>query len=174
MTLYEFEGKIPRIGRDTYVSEHADIIGDVIIGDNCFIGPGARIRGDYGRIIIGSRVSIQENCILHAAPETKLVIGDSVNVGHGAILHHCRVGDRSIIGMGAIVSYGAEIGEECIIGEGCVVERNQKIPSRKIAVGIPARIIGDVEEEKLGWKGKKSYEMYSELAKRYLRGLKKL
>ena len=103
MALYEFEGKRPVIGSGSYVSETADIIGDVTIGERCYIGPGARIKGDYGSVRIGNETSIQENCIIHARPDEACQIGNKVTVGHGAILHNCTVHDGSIIGMGSIV-----------------------------------------------------------------------
>jgi carbonic anhydrase/acetyltransferase-like protein (isoleucine patch superfamily) len=174
MTLYEFEGKTPRIGKGTYISATADVIGDVIIGKRCYIAPGARIKGDYGAVRIGDETNVQENCIIHARPNEKTVIGSRVIVGHGSILHNCTLRNDAIIGMGAIVSDWAEIGEWAVIGEGCVVKQNQRIPAGKIAVGVPAKIIGEVTEEyKREWAGFKS--IYAELADtRYPNGLRKL
>lgn len=173
MAIYEFEGRVPKIGKGTYVSRTADVIGEVVIGDGCFIGPGARIKGDYGTVEIGMKTSIQENCILHARPKEKLTVGDYVTVGHGAILHNCTVKDYAVIGMGAIISDYAEVGEWSVIGEGCVVKQYQTIPPNKVAVGVPAKIRGDVNE-----KVKKELDnfkdIYVELANRYAVGLKKI
>lgn len=174
MTVYEFEGKLPKIGSGTYVSESAEVIGEVKIGKRCFIAPGAKIKGDYGKIRIGDETSVQENCIIHARPNEACTIGDRVTVGHGAILHNCRIGNSAVIGMGAIVSDWAELGEWSVVGEGAVVKQSQKIPANHIAVGVPAKLIGEVTEEfKAQWN--KFKDIYAELAeKRYPQGLKKM
>lgn len=166
MALYEFEGRKPVVGTGTYVSASADIVGDVTIGARCFIGPGAKIKGDYGKIIIGAETSVQENCVVHARPDDICTVGKRVNVGHGAILHNCTVKDYAVIGMGAIVSDFAVVGEWCAVGEGCVVKSGQEIPDGKACVGIPAKIIGDVTDDyKKLWSRYK--EIYVTLAERY-------
>lgn len=173
MAIYEFEGKIPKIGKGIYISKSAEIIGEVEIGEECYISPGAKIKGDYGKIKIGNRTSIQENCILHARPNDICTVGNYVNVGHGSILHNCTVKDYAVIGMGAIISDYAIVGEWCAIGEGCVVKQSQIIEDGKIAVGIPARIVGEVSEEyKKEWLAFKN--LYVDLARRYSVGLKKI
>ena len=110
MTIYEFEGKVPVIGKSSFVYPEATIIGDVTIGEGCYIGAGAVIRGDYGTIVIGDRTAIEENCTLHARPGEILTIGNDVTVGHAAILHNCTLDDSCIIGMGAMVSDFATAG----------------------------------------------------------------
>jgi len=166
MTLYRFDGKEPRIGERTYVSSSAEVIGDVEIGGQCYIGPGAKIRGDYGRIAIGNGTSIEENCVLHARPNEACEVGSLVTVGHGSILHNCTVKDYAIIGMGAIVSDYAIVGVWSVIGEGCVVKNNQVIEDRKVAVGVPARIAGEITDEYQNlWTKYKN--IYVELAKKY-------
>lgn len=166
MVLYRFEGKEPRIGEGTYVSQSAEIIGDVTIGKHCYIGPGAKIRGDYGSILIGNETSIEENCVLHARPNEICKVGNMVTVGHGSILHNCTVKDYSVIGMGAIVSDYAVVGVWSVVGEGCVVKNKQIVEDGKIVVGIPAKIVGEVSKEyqKL-WTGYKN--IYVKLALRY-------
>jgi len=169
MALYKFESKVPKIGKETYVAETADVIGDVVIGNKCYIGPGARIKGDYGSIRIGNETAIQENCILHARPDETCSVGKQANIGHGAILHNCTIKDGAIIGMGAIVSDWAVVDKNAIVAEGCVVKQHQVIPAGKIAVGVPAKIIGNRDKQWAQFKG-----IYVELAKRYLKGLKKI
>ena len=173
MAIYSFEEKAPRIGKSAYVHESAQIIGDVYIGGDCFIGAGAIIRGDYGAVIIGPRTAIEEGCLVHAAPLSACEIGNDVTVGHGAIVHCERIGDYATIGMGAILSIGSVIGEWCIIGEGSIVPIKRNIPSKKIAMGSPARITGDVTEnhQKMWELGK---QIYVDLCQRYKEGLKKL
>ncbi len=172
MALYEFEGKRPIIGAGSFVNESADVIGGVTIGEQCFIGAGARLRGDYGTIVIGNRTSVQENVVIHARDGERTVVGDNVQLGHGSILHNCTVKDNAVIGVGAIVSDYAVVGDWTIIGEGAVVRGD--IPEGAVAVGVPARVIGKVtDEQKREWLYYK--EKYAELASvRYPRGLKRI
>ncbi|MDH5783580.1 MAG: gamma carbonic anhydrase family protein [Candidatus Bathyarchaeota archaeon] len=166
MVLYRFEDKEPKIGERTYVSQSAEVIGDITIGKQCYIGPGAKIRGDYGSILIGNKTSIEENCVLHARPSQTCKVGNMVTVGHGSILHNCTVKDYAVIGMGAIVSDYAVVGVWSVVGEGCVVKNKQVIEDRKIVVGIPAKIVGEVSKgyQKL-WTSYKN--LYAELALKY-------
>jgi carbonic anhydrase/acetyltransferase-like protein (isoleucine patch superfamily) len=172
MALYEFEGKRPQIGENSYVADTADVIGEVIIGKGCFIGVGARVRGDYGSIRIGDQTSVQENVVIHARDGDKTVIGSRVQLGHGCILHNCTVKDQAVIGIGAILTDFSVVGEWAIIGEGAVVRG--EVPDGMIALGIPVRIIGQVtEKHKEEWRYYK--EKYAELAAvRYPRGLKRI
>ncbi|UCE73873.1 MAG: gamma carbonic anhydrase family protein [Methanomassiliicoccales archaeon] len=173
MAVFQFEDRIPRIGKETYIAESAEVIGKVMIGDHCYIGPGARLRGDYGTIEIGDYSIVEDNCVLHARPDDTCKIGEHVTVGHGAIVHNATIRDWAMIGMGSIVSDFAVVGEWSVIGEGAVVRNNQKIPDEKVAVGVPAKVIADVKEDyKELWMKYKG--MYTELAKRYPRGLKRL
>jgi carbonic anhydrase/acetyltransferase-like protein (isoleucine patch superfamily) len=166
MVVYRFEDKKPKIGKGTYISQSAEVIGNIIIGKQCYIGPGAKIRGDYGKIVVGNKTSIEENCILHARPNETCKVGDMVTVGHGSILHNCTVKNYAIIGMGAIISDYAVVGVWSVVGEGCVVKNNQVIQNQKIVVGVPAKIVGEVSDEyrKL-WTNYKN--IYVELAKKY-------
>jgi carbonic anhydrase/acetyltransferase-like protein (isoleucine patch superfamily) len=173
MALYEFEGKVPKIGKETYIAETTDVIGDVVIGNNCYIGPGARIKGDYGSIRIGNETSVQENCIIHVRPNEICHVGNQVTVGHGAILHNCTVQDGAIIGMGAIVSDWAIVEKNALVAEGAVVCQSQRIPEGNVAIGVPAKINGLVSERvKSEWHMYKT--VYVDLARRYRQGLKRI
>ena len=173
MTIHEFEGRIPSVASTAYVDEDAKVIGDVRIGAQCYIGAGARIRGDYGSIIIGDKTSVQENCILHARMNEKCAVGNYVQIGHGAILHNCTVKDYAVIGVGAIVSDYATVGVWSIVGEGAVVASGASIPDGKVAVGIPAKILRDVSDsDKRVWS--KYKDVYADLALRYPKGLRKI
>lgn len=173
MALYSFEDKVPRIGKSAFVHESAQIIGDVIISGECYVGAGAIIRGDYGAIIIGPRTAVEEGCIIHAPPLSACEIGSDVTIGHGAMIHGSKIGDSATIGMGAIVSIGAIIGEWSIVGEGCVVPIKQVIPAGKIVVGVPAREVGNItDEHKKMWDLGK--QIYVDLVERYKKGLSKL
>ncbi len=165
--LYIFDGRKPETGKDTYVSEHAIIIGDVKIGDRCYVGHGAVIRGDYCSIEIGSGTAVEEGVIIHAPPGRKCLIGESVTLGHGAIIHAGFVGSFSVIGMGAVLSLGAKVGEGAIVAEGCIVKMKQKIPDKVVVAGNPAKIIRQVEPQDIEYwtLGK---QIYIDLAKKYL------
>ncbi len=165
--IYEFDGRKPVIGRDSYVGESALVIGDVRIGDNCYIGHGAILRGDYGTIIVGDGTAVEEGVIVHASPDFTCNIGEKVTIGHGAIIHSERIGDLAVIGMGAVLSIMAEVGERAIVAEGAVVKMRQKIPAGVVAAGNPAKVVRDIEDrdEKLWAWGK---QLYIDLAKKYL------
>jgi carbonic anhydrase/acetyltransferase-like protein (isoleucine patch superfamily) len=167
MTIYEFENKKPSIGKGTFIYKSADVIGDVVIGKNCYIGPGARIRGDYGSISIGDCTAIEENVVIHARPSDITNIGNNVTIGHASIIHNATIHDWAVIGMGAIVSDWAEIGEWAVIAEGAVVKNKQKIQNKSIAVGIPAKVVSKVSlEYEKQWTEYK--EIYADLARKRL------
>ena len=166
MVLYRFENREPKVGEKTYVCQSAEVIGDVSIGSQCYIGPGAKIRADLGKIVIGNKTNIQDNCILHARPRELCKVGNMVTVGHGSILHTCTVKDFAIIGMGAIVSDYAVVGIWSVVAEGSVVKNTQVIDDRKIVVGIPAKIVSEVSNEyQEFWTRNKN--LYASLAWRY-------
>jgi len=145
----------------------------VTIGNECYITPGAVVKGDYGEIRIGDGVSVQDNAVVHARPGELTVIGNNVTLGHGCIVHNAVIKDETVIGMGAIVSDYAVVGQWAIIGEGAVIRQNFEVPDEKIAVGVPAKVIADVKtqhkEELTKFKA-----IYRDLAARYPVGLKKL
>jgi carbonic anhydrase/acetyltransferase-like protein (isoleucine patch superfamily) len=165
--LYRFDGKDPEIGQGTYVGEGALVIGDVKIGDDCYIGHGAILRGDYGSILIGPGTAIEEGAIIHAPPHEVSLIGERVTVGHGAIVHSAKIGDFSVIGMGAILSIRSEIGTNTIIAEGAVVRMRQVIPDDVVAGGNPARVLRKIMKRDTDyWDWGK--QLYIDLAKKYL------
>lgn len=166
-----FEGKTPEIGPGSYVHPSADVFGNVKIGAGCWIGPGARIRGDYGRIEIGDYTAVEDNCVIHARPGEQTTIGERVTLGHGCIVHNATIRDWAIIGMGAIVSDWAQVGEWAVIGEGTVVRQHQEIPRDRIAVGTPARLLNKAvtDDFKAQWTAFK--QVYVDLARRYPAGL---
>jgi len=165
MSIYEFENKRPIIGKGTFIYKSADIIGDVILGENCYVGPGARIRGDYGSIRIGNNTAVEENVIIHARPDEKTIIGDYVTIGHGAVIHNAVILDWAIIGMGSIVSDWAQIGRWAVVAEGALVKNKQIIPDKAITIGVPAKVVSKITEEyKKQWT--KYKKIYSNLAKK--------
>lgn len=172
--LYEFDGKNPVFGKETYISETAIVIGNVTIGDNCYIGHGAILRGDYGSIEIGSGTAVEEAVVIHAPPQKLCKIGERVTIGHGAIIHAASIGDLSVIGMGAVLSIYSEIGTNTIVAEGAVVKMRQVIHEDVVVGGNPARIIRKIATRDIEyWKMGK--ELYINLAKKYISlGMKRM
>ncbi len=166
MAVYQYGQKIPQIGRDSYISDSARVIGDVTIGDNCYIGHGAIVRGDYGKIIIGTGTAIEENAILHIRPDGILELEDRVTVGHGAIIHGKLIKSHAVIGIGSVLGFDVVIGVWSIVAEGCVVPQKTIIPDEKITGGVPFKIIGDVKQKhKDFWTYGK--QLYIDLAREY-------
>ena len=171
MTIASFEGKTPRIGESTYIHPSADVFGDVTIGKGCWIGPGARIRGDYGTIVIGDYSSVEDNCVVHARPGEQTTIGNWVTIGHGAVIHNVEmVHNYVIVGMGAVVSDWAIIGEWAVVGEGAVVRQRQEIPPGHIAVGVPAKVLEKTVDEEYKTQWTQFKKVYVDLARRYPTG----
>jgi len=153
--IRSFNGKTPRIAESAFISEAAYIVGDVEIGENSSVWPGAVIRGDFGSIRIGRNVSVQDGSVIHSgAPSTVAVdvtIGDEVHIGHSAVINCCRIGNNVLIGMNATVLDGAEVGNSCIIGAGCVVNEGMVIPDRSFVAGVPGEIRGEPSLRQLWW-----------------------
>lgn len=157
--LYRFDGRQPVVGKDVYIGDSAKVIGDVFIGDNCYIGHGAILRADHGRIEIGAGTAVEEGVIIHTPPGGMCRIGDRVTFGHGAMVHGESVGDKVVVGMGAILSLWSKVGEGAIVAEGTVVKVRQVIPAKMVAAGNPAKIIRDVSprDEEVWAFGKQLY-----------------
>lgn len=136
-----------KIHENAYIVKESVITGDVTIGEQSTVLYYAVLRGDNAPIAIGERTNIQEHCCLHTDPGCDLIIGDDVTVGHGCILHGCRIGSGTLIGMGSIIMNGAKIGENCLIGAGSLVTENTVIPDGMLAVGRPAKAVKAVSEE---------------------------
>lgn len=152
MAIYSFNGFIPVVKPSSFVHPQASVIGDVIIGENVYIGPGAAIRGDWGRIIIEDGCNVQENCVIHMFPGTTVYLKRGAHIGHGAIIHGGTIGENSLIGMNAVVMDDVEIGKESIIGALCFIPSKMQIPPRSLVVGNPAKIIKEVSDEMIAWK----------------------
>lgn len=160
--IYKFNGYIPVIHPSAFVHKEATVIGNVIIGKNVYIGPGASLRGDWGQIIIKDGCNIQDNCIIHIFPGKDVVLNENAHIGHGAIIHGANIGKNTLVGMNAVIMDDANIGNECIVGALCFVKGEMQIPNRKIVVGNPAIIKGDVSDKMISWKSKGT-ELYQEL-----------
>ena len=158
--IYKFNGFIPVVDPTSFVHPMAVVTGDVIIGKHCYIGPGAAIRGDWGRIILEDGCNVQENCTIHMFPNKIVTLHESAHIGHGAIVHGANIGRNSMIGMNAVIMDNVEIGEECIVGALAFIKAGEEIPRRSLVVGNPARIIKEVSDEMINWKseGTKIYQ----------------
>jgi carbonic anhydrase/acetyltransferase-like protein (isoleucine patch superfamily) len=173
MPVYELNHRRPRIDPTVVVDDSATIIGDVIIGAGSSIWPNAVLRGDSGVIRIGRNVNIQDNVVIHAETGKAVVVGDNVSVGHGAILHGCKIGNNVVIGMGSVVMDGASIEDWVIVGAGAVVTQNTFIVSKNVVLGIPGRATGHISDEQREYIEKNAQE-YLQLAKEYLETKKRL
>jgi carbonic anhydrase/acetyltransferase-like protein (isoleucine patch superfamily) len=150
--VYEFDGFVPVIDPSAFVHPQAAVTGNVIIGRDCYVGPGAAIRGDWGGVLIEDGCNVQENCIIHMFPGVTVVLGRSAHIGHGAIVHGARIGANTLVGMNAVVMDNAVIGSGCVVGALCFVPADMQVPDRKVIVGNPAKIVKDVSDEMLAWK----------------------
>jgi phenylacetic acid degradation protein len=165
MSIYKFEKKIPKIAKTSYVHPQAAIIGDVEIADGCFIGAGAVLRGDFGKVSIGRGTSIQENCVIHVGGRM-VSIGSDVIIAHGAILHDTTIKPYVLVGMGSILMSGVVCEDHVMIAAGSIVKENFHIPSNVVVAGNPARMIkplSDDQRERIH-QGVKTYQ---DLVKRY-------
>ena len=160
--IYEFNGYKPVIDPSSFVHKEATIIGNVIIGKKVYIGPGASIRGDCGKITIKDGCNVQDNCTIHIFPGKDVILEENAHIGHGAIVHGANIGKNTLVGMNSVIMDDCNIGDECIIGALCFVKGEMNIPNRKIVVGNPAIIKGEVSDEMISWKTKGT-ELYQDL-----------
>ena len=152
--IYEFKGFIPVVHESAFVHPQATVTGNVIIGKNVYIGPGAAIRGDWGGIVIEDGCNVQENCTIHMFPGVTVTLKEAAHIGHGAIIHGATIGRNAMIGMNSVIMDNVEIGDECIVGALSFVKANAVIPNRSLVVGNPAKIIKQVTDQMIGWKTK--------------------
>ncbi len=160
--IYSFKGYIPVVHESSFVHPLAAVTGNVIIGRNCYIGPGAAIRGDWGEIILEDGVNVQENCTVHMFPGKSIVLKESTHVGHGAVIHGANLGRNCLIGMNTVIMDDAEIGDECIVGAMSFVKANAVFPERSLIVGNPAKVIKEVSDDMITWKTKGT-KLYQQL-----------
>lgn len=162
LMIYSFNGYTPVVHESSFVHPLAAVTGNVIIGKNCYIGPGAVIRGDWGQIILEDGVNVQENCTVHMFPGKSIVLKESAHVGHGAIIHGANLGRNCLIGMNSVIMDDTEIGDESIIGAMTFVKAETNIPKRSLVIGNPAKIVKQVSDEMIAWKTKGT-QLYQQL-----------
>ena len=169
--IYEFDGFKPVIHESAFIHPQAAVTGNVQIGKDVYIGPGAAIRGDFGEIIIENGCNVQENCTIHMFPGVTVRLEESAHIGHGAIIHGAQIGRNSLIGMNAVIMDNVEIGEECIVGALCFIKAESRISRRSMVVGNPAKVIKEVSDDMIQWKteGTKIYQELPEACRMTLK-----
>ena len=163
MPCYEIDGIRPVIDKDAFVHSTAVLIGDVIIGAGCYIGPVCSLRGDFGRLVVEVGSNVQDTCVMHGFPGTDTVVGENVSVGHGAVLHGCRIGRNALIGMNAVVMDNATVGDSAIIAACAFVKAGMEVPPGTLVAGVPAKVVRDLSEQEMQWKieGTGTYQQLS-------------
>lgn len=158
--FYEFKGFVPVVHESAFVHPQAAVTGNVIIGKDVYIGPGAAIRGDWGGIIIEDGCNVQENCTIHMFPGITVRLMEAAHIGHGAIIHGAIIGRNVLVGMNSVIMDHVEIGDECIIGALTFIKANEQIPPRSLVAGNPGKIIKEVSDDMIAWKtqGTKLYQ----------------
>jgi phenylacetic acid degradation protein len=167
MPCYAFEGIRPVVDPTAFVHPTASVIGDVVVGPGCLVGPGASLRGDIGRIVMEAGSNVQDNCTVHTFPGKDCIIGECGHVGHGAVLHGCTLHANALIGMNAVVMDDAIVGADSFVAAMAFVKAGMEIPPRTLVGGVPARILRELRDEEIGWKTDGT-RVYQRLAERYL------
>jgi phenylacetic acid degradation protein len=158
--VYAIDGMVPVVDPSSFVHPTAVLIGDVIIGANCYVGPGAAMRGDFGRLVMQDGSNLQDNCVVHGFPDTDTVLEVDAHIGHGAILHGCTIKRDALVGMNAVVMDGAVVGECAIVAAMAFVKAGFVVPPRTLVAGIPAKILREVTDKEIEWKrgGTRDYQ----------------
>src|ERR687888_1943446 len=163
--VYAIDGLVPVVDPSAFVHPSAVLIGDVIVAARAYIGPGASLRGDFGRIVVEEGANIQDHCTMHGFPGKDTIAGAESTIGHGAILHGCIVRRGALIGMNCVVNDNAEVGEDAVLAALAFVKAEARIPARSLAAGIPARVLRELSEEEIRWK-RDNMQLYQQLAVR--------
>jgi phenylacetic acid degradation protein len=171
VAVYSIDGLVPVVDPAAFVHPQASLIGDVIVAAGCYVGPGASLRGDFGRIVVGKGSNVQDNCILHAFPAKDTLLEEDAHIGHGAVLHGCLVRRGALIGIGAIVMDDAVVEEEAIVGAASFVPAGFTVPRRSLVTGVPARVVRELTAAEIAWKADGTRE-YQELTRRSLATLR--
>ena len=167
LKVYAIDGIVPVVDPTAYVHPSAVLIGDVIVGPGCYVGPCASLRGDFGRLILERGSNIQDTCVMHGFPGTDTVVEEDGHIGHGAVLHGCRIKRNALIGMNAVIMDNAVIGESSIVAASAFVKAGMEIPPRVLVAGMPAKVIRALSDEEVRWKSAGT-ATYQDLARRSL------
>jgi phenylacetic acid degradation protein len=166
LTVYAIDGVTPVVDPTAFVHPTATLIGDVVVGPGCYVGPGASLRGDFGHIEMHAGSNVQDCCVMHGFPGTGTIIEENGHVGHGAVLHGCRIARNALVGMNAVVNDNAVVGESAIVAAMAFVKAGMIIPARTMAAGVPARVLRELTPTELAWKveGTASYQQLTRRA----------
>ena len=158
--FYSFKGFVPVVHPSSFVHPQAVVTGNVIIGKDVYVGPGAALRGDWGGIIVEDGCNIQENCTIHMFPGVTVLLKEGSHIGHGAIIHGATIGRNCLVGMNSVIMDEVELGDECIVGALSFIKAKEKIPARSLIAGNPGKILKEVSDEMIQWKteGTKLYQ----------------
>jgi len=158
--IYQFNSFIPVVHQSSFIHPQAAVTGNVIIGKDCYIGPGAALRGDWGQIILEDGCNVQENCTVHMFPGVTVVLKEGAHIGHGAVIHGATIGKNCLIGINAVIMDNVILGDECIVGALSFIKADERFDKRSLIVGNPAKKIKDVSDEMMAWKteGTKLYQ----------------
>jgi len=170
---YSIDGLTPVVHPSAYVHPSAVLIGDVIVGARCYVGPNASLRGDFGRIILEEGSNLQDTCVMHSFPGMDTVVEVNGHIGHGAVLHGCRIRQNVMIGMNAVIMDSTEIGESSIVAALAFVKSNEKIPPHSLVVGVPARVLRELTDDEIAWKSAGT-AVYQQLAQRSMRTMREV
>jgi len=167
LKVYAIDGIVPVVDPTAYVHPSAVLIGDVIVGPGCYVGPCASLRGDFGRLILEKGANLQDTCVMHGFPGTDTVVEEDGHIGHGAVLHGCRVGRNALVGMNAVIMDNAVIGEASIVAASAFVKAGMEIPPGMLVAGMPAKVVRPLSDEEIRWKGEGT-ATYQDLTRRCL------
>ena len=173
LRVYAIDGIVPVVDPTAFVHPSAVLIGDVIVGPGCYVGPCACLRGDFGRLILERGANLQDTCVMHGFPGTDTVVEEDGHIGHGAVLHGCRIGRNALVGMNAVVMDNAVIGEATIVAASAFIKAGMEIPARSLVAGVPAKVIRALSEEEITWKGEGT-RTYQDLARRSLASMQEV
>ena len=167
LRVYAIDGIVPVVDPTAYVHPSAVLIGDVIVGPGCYVGPCASLRGDFGRLILEAGANLQDTCVMHGFPGTDTVVEENGHIGHGAVLHGCRIGKNALVGMNAVIMDNAVIGEASIVAASAFVKASEVIPPGVLVAGMPAKVIRPLSEQEMAWKAEGT-RTYQDLTQRCL------
>lgn len=173
MPSYAIEDVIPVVDPTAYVHPTAVLIGDVIVGADCYVGPAACLRGDFGRIVLQRGANVQDTCVIHGFPGHDTVVGENGHIGHGAVLHSCTVQRDALVGMNAVVMDEAVVGEQAIVAACAFVRAGMQVPPRTLVAGLPAKVVRELSPEEMAWK-QAGTSTYHDLTRRSLRSLREV
>jgi len=160
LRVYAIDGIVPVVDPRAFVHPTAVLIGDVIVGPGCYVGPCASLRGDFGRLILERGANLQDSCVMHGFPGTDTVVGEDGHIGHGAVLHGCHIGRNALVGMNAVIMDNAVLGESSMVAACAFVKAGMEIPARSLVAGVPARVLRPLSDQELAWKfaGTRTYQ----------------